>query len=447
LDHYRAFYLQQYQAQLHGPRYCAEVSCGLRKSFIFVKDFLRPDSMKRSCVFFFILFFGLSICSIVYSQDVNYNYGGIKQTQTALLLLSPGHDSTGLTEVYNSCAAGLNYVQTSWKVTSRYGSGSSMPANFTISGIPPAGMVIKSFAWWTVSYQSGSSASPQISITTPSANTFNYTAQMSGQNINKCWGEIGTRTFRADITSAISGNGSYVCNISGNTVWEIDGVTILTVYIDSTVSKNGRLIIDDGCLTYGNLLPDTVTTDVISNFNACLNSDYANAFTISSDQQNNIIPPNHSCIFNSDTVLYPNTFWNFDIDTVSVASGQTSFGISIMPNPDDCWTWAVSGLYYQTDSCDLCVLQSIPDFNYQHEDLLSIYPNPAVAHFYIERSHPVYTATLELLDCFGKSVYKKYWASGIQNLTIDVSGFSSGLYLVKLAEKENLIVKKVLIQH
>src|SRR4026207_1076618 len=127
-------------------------------------------------------------------------------------------DGSGfLGQIFNQNICGLNYVQASRKITTRHPSplGSGLPVVLTISGIPPSAVVVNAYAWWVVSYQNGSSMSPVIHITNPDAQLFSDTASLIGTGTYKCWGEIGSRAFRADVTAAISGNGNYTCNITG----------------------------------------------------------------------------------------------------------------------------------------------------------------------------------------------------------------------------------------
>src|SRR4030095_10433569 len=108
--------------------------------------------------------------------------------------------------------------------------------------------------------------------------------------------------------SNITTSGNYVINITGNTVWEIDGVTLIVIYRDPFATYQGTLVIHDGIITgIGNPV-----TQTINNFNACANSSFGNGFTISSDNQDNVFPPAHDVVMNSISVNYPNLFWNFD---------------------------------------------------------------------------------------------------------------------------------------
>jgi hypothetical protein len=180
---------------------------------------------------------------------------------------------------------------------------------------------------------------------------FTYTASLVGTSGPKCWGEIGTRTFRADVTSSINTNGNYTMNITGNPVSEIDGATFVIIYHDPSATYQGTMVINDGCFTFANGLPSTNT---LANFNACANSVNGSGFSVTGDQQNNISPPSHTTTVNGVTQTFPNIFWNTDVVNTNVTSGQTTVDITNTPNPSDCWSWNVTAYYFQTNGCTTC---------------------------------------------------------------------------------------------
>ncbi len=239
-------------------------------------------------------------------------------------------------------------------ITTRYDAvainthGSGLPATLPVASMPcGSGTILKAYLWWTVSYQTGSSATPTLIFTDPSSTTTNIPGILVGSDVPKCWGEDGTRTFRADVTSAITGSGNYIIDFIGNTVWEVDGATLFIIYQDPYASYNGNLIIYDGCMTIaGGTLSQT-----LSGFNACDNSISGNAFLIASDLQDNVANT-HQATLNNAVSNYPQAFWCYDSAPTSVTAGQTNAAYSISI-PSDCYQWAMMGLYYQT-TCPTC---------------------------------------------------------------------------------------------
>src|SRR4051812_42899240 len=211
--------------------------------------------MKKSAAFL-ILMIGFA-SSFAQQQAPTYSCGGGTCSGNPPRNLGNSADRNGnntLGQVFNQTACGLNYVTSSRMITTRYtsGPGSGLPSVFPVTNVPPCtnsstANIIKVYAWWGVSYQSGSSTTPTITINNPNSQTFSYVATMAGQSGPKCWGEIGTRTFRADITTSYAGNGNYSVNVVGNTVWEIDGMTVVIIYRDPAATYEGTLVIYDGC--------------------------------------------------------------------------------------------------------------------------------------------------------------------------------------------------------
>ncbi|MBK5284554.1 MAG: SprB repeat-containing protein, partial [Bacteroidia bacterium] len=274
-----------------------------------------------------------------------------------------GDDILGQT--YNQTQCGLNYVSSSQMITTRYTPpGAGLPAVFPISGIPACATIVKAYVWWIVSYQTGSSLTPSLSITNPNLINNSYVASLAGTSGPKCWAEIGTRTFRADVTSNINGNGNYTIDVIGNPVWEIDGITLIIIYSDPFATYQGTFVIYDGCLSYQSSTP---ATQDIQNFTACDNSVVARGFTITGDQQNNI-SPSHSCTINGTPSVFPNDFWNFDEASTSITTGQTTSTFGVTPASGDCWSWAAMGLYYQTANCTTCTPPSALSLAFQNTD-------------------------------------------------------------------------------
>jgi hypothetical protein len=263
-----------------------------------------------------------------------------------------------LGQVYNNTLCGLNYVIATKMITQRYTgppTGSGLPSVLNMSMPPCVGAnganVLKAYIWWGVSYNTGSSTTPTITVTNPVSGVFSYTGTLVGSSGSKCWGEIGTRTFRADVTTCINTSGNYSINITGIPASEIDGATFVIIYRNTSASYVGTMIINDGCQTFSNGTPSSMT---VNGFTACANSANGSGFSVTGDQQNNIAPPNHTTAINSVTQTFTNDFWNTDIISTNVTAGQTTVNFTNTPNTSDCWSWNVIGYYFQTTGCQTC---------------------------------------------------------------------------------------------
>ena len=311
--------------------------------------------MKKSSLFLALM---LSVCK-GYSQG----QPGLQNDPAATTISGPenphpfnGNGSLGNT--YNLTKCGLNYVQSSSKITSRNpagGPGSGIPVTFSISGLPNNCRVIEqAYIWFIVSHFAGSPAAPAVNVTNPSAATFNYVAALVGSAGNKCWSENGTWNFRTDVTTSITGNGNYTVNIATNpggsypNGGEIDGATLFIIYSDANATYQGSLIVADGMITTTLPPPPTAT---LSGFNACANSSLARAFVINSDFQ----LATHESILNGVLFPFVDSFYNYDETALTaVTAGQTTAAFGTAPIAQDCYGWMVMGLYYQTTTCTVC---------------------------------------------------------------------------------------------
>lgn len=259
---------------------------------------------------------------------------------------------------YSQTGCGLNYVQASQLIETRSvaagfnTNGTGLPTTLSIGGIPGGHTILQAFVWYTVSYKTG----PQI--TSVVINNTTVAATNIGQHGQKCWSEMGSVVYRADVTAQVNGNGNYTVDITGlgDKNWEVDGVTLMIIYKDNSANYEGTLIVWDGmntCSAGGCTLTQTMTMSP-----ACANSTAGNAFLIVSDMQTaSINPPQHASTLNGTLINnLSNDFYNFDVANTNVTAGQNSasFGTAAIYG-SDCFGWSVMGLYYQTTSCATCI--------------------------------------------------------------------------------------------
>jgi hypothetical protein len=306
--------------------------------------------MKTLFTSLFVALFAVA----TFAQSHNECRGGYCSQPWSGAIPDDGNNTLGQT--YNNTQCGLNFTATSHMITTRYQNpGTGLPTNYNMQMPNCVGVngmnVDKAYFWWGVSYNAGSSTAPTLTITNPAGQTTNVVAVLAGTSGPKCWGEIGTRTFRADVTSAINGNGNYLVNITGNPVTEIDGGTMVIIYRDPVATYSGTMAINDGCWTFANGLP---ATQNIAGFTAaCQNSMNGKGFAMTGDQQNNISPPNHTVTVGSVTTQFTNDFWNYDVVSADVTAGTSNINVTNTPNVSDCWSYNVVGYYFQT-ACVTC---------------------------------------------------------------------------------------------
>jgi hypothetical protein len=262
---------------------------------------------------------------------------------------------------YTATACGLNWVQGSVVLEQKSDSagltsppmGSVQPAVISISGIPIGATIVKAFLYADAS---GNGIAVNASLTNPASVNAIVPMTIIGQDVDKCWSSLGysaSYSYRADVTSSISGNGNYL--LSGMPVFpsslgpnDIDGATLFIVYSISGANYTGSIVLADGeMVSIGSGVSGS-----INGFNACAASTNGDAFMILSDlqgiAQSNIILGNTSTSLPAAT----DSWWNFVQATTTITAGQSNASYSIS-NSGDCFALALAGLYFQT-TCNTC---------------------------------------------------------------------------------------------
>ncbi len=315
----------------------------------------------------------------------------------------------GLGVIYDLIKCGLNYKASSQRLGQRFSpAGVPQPASFVISGIPACASIERAYLW---SEGSGNGAAETATIAGPSG-TQNYPMSIVGQGPDKCWSYSGSYTYRADVTSIVTGNGTY--NISGiltnppNTSNDMDGATLVVIYSDPTASYQGRMVIADGAAvvaggTFNYNLPFSAVCGTTQN---------ASAFAGIGDLQ---MSPT-SCTLNGTSVGVTWNWWNYIQTNTTVAAAQTSANFNFVSS-GDCYNYTFAGLYYQTTSCAVCSPPALT---------LTTGSTPATC------AACNGTASVTATTAFGPNTFTYSWApSGGTNAT--ASGLCSGTYTVTVS--------------
>jgi hypothetical protein len=257
-------------------------------------------------------------------------------------------DGSGtLGNTYNNTACGLNFVAQYERIGQRFTPiGVPQPAPFNITGIPSCAIIDKAFLW---AEGSGTGAAQTVTIQPPSGPTQNFPMTLIGSGPDKCWGYAGSHTYRADVTSVITGNGTY--NISGlftnppNSGEDMDGATLMIIYKDPTATYQGTMVIDDGAI---------IVNGGIANHNmnyaaVCGPTQNAQAFICVGDIQFTVT----SLTMNGTPTTFAWNWWNYVNTPTTVTVGQTSSNFNLNTG-GDCFNLCVAGLYYQTTTCAVC---------------------------------------------------------------------------------------------
>lgn len=270
---------------------------------------------------------------------------------------TPQNGNATLGTTYTNTACGLNYTSGSVKLGRRGTIGGVIqPAAITIAGIPNCATILKAFLYADAS---GNGIAINATVVNPAAASASFPMTMIGQDIDKCWSSAGylrTHSYRADITSAVTGNGNY--SVSGLPVStstpgnDVDGASIVVIYSDPAQNYTGSIVIADGAV----VSVSTVITRTVTGFSACAASTFANGFMILADLQKvgntnlKINSATNNVVQNSAN----DNYWNFVTGPCpAVTSGQNSAIFGAANAGGDCFNVVAAGLYFRTN-CLTC---------------------------------------------------------------------------------------------
>ena len=248
-----------------------------------------------------------------------------------------------LGQIYNNQACGLNFVQASNRIGQRFTpAGTGNPSVFNISGIPACATIVRAYLW---AGTSGNGAAMTINITNPTGSSQSFPMAIVGTGPDKCWSYAGTRTYRADVTSIISGNGNYsMTGFLTGSPNDVDGATLMIIYQDPQATYRGHIILHDGAV----VINGGTTTQTVTGINACANSTFAVAFSAIADLQ-----MAGTLTMNGTNAPFTWNWWNYTQVNTNITNGQANSNFT-MNSGGDCYNFAMAGIYYQTTSCVTC---------------------------------------------------------------------------------------------
>lgn len=315
--------------------------------------------MKKFYKLFFLVFITGSTSAQKQDHVLGAPYKDLYSQRSLPASIANGNGT--ITTSYTTTACGLNFTSASVRLHQRAYTGMTVqtgvlqPAPMVVSGIPSCFTILKAFLYVG---GSGDGVGITATIVNPLAVSNSYSMTMIGQHADKCWGYVGTFNYRADVTSCITGNGTY--NLSGipcpgTTPNDMDGATLIIIYSDPSQTFTGHMVISDGCRT----VLGGAFTNSITGFNVCGTTNSTQNFVIVSDLQAIAATPIN---LNSTTANYTypaasNNVWDYIQQPGAPAtSGQTTavYGLS---NASDCYNFVAAGMYYRT-ACNVCTTSS-----------------------------------------------------------------------------------------
>lgn len=276
--------------------------------------------------------------------------------------------STVLGSTYSNDTCGLNYVMVSQKVGQRFSPpGAIQPCTLAVSGMPSCAIIEQAFLWADAS---GSGTAVTVNVTNPNAVAGAFPMTLIGQDIDKCWSFPGTDSYRADVTSIITGNGNYVFSglPVGSSGTDIDGFAMMIIYRDPSATFEGHIVLWDGAV----VIAGGTTTQTITGMNVCANSTNQRAFMLVADLQGlgATLAMNNSAPF-----TITEDWWNYeDQATAVIPTSQTTMPFTIVSS-GDCYNMLMIGTYYQTSTCNTCTPQATGNINLASSGTGSCAPN------------------------------------------------------------------------
>lgn len=269
-----------------------------------------------------------------------------------------GNGAIATSYTYSAC--GLDYTYHSAALHKRSFSFGASPNNqpytFAISGIPPCAIIEKAFIYANFE-RAGSLTSVNLSLTNPASTNSVFPMTLIGTGQSVCWGggPSGSKTFRADVTALISGNGNYVISGLPTGVFnapDCNGFTMFVIWSNPTQNWTGHFVIADGSYP---VLGGTASS-TITGFNVCGPVNNTRNFMCIGDLQKVANTPLNfnSAVANGNLATATQSVWNYvEANVAAQTAGQTSAIFRVGPNSTDCFNLCVAGMYFRT-TCSVC---------------------------------------------------------------------------------------------
>ena len=374
-----------------------------------------------------ILFFLLCL-NTVYSQKsesvktsvrIPEMQGGVNHSYAKGGPITPQDGNSSLATNYAFSACGLGYTAASVSLYMRLAGGTAQPASLSISGIPACAQIEKAFLYTDAS---GNGIAINATLKNPLNTTNVFPMTMIGSSIDKCWitaGYNATYSYRADVTSIISGNGVYTLSgLPTGATNDVDGATLIIIYKDPSASYTGNIVLADGA----NVSQGGVISHNLTGFSACSAASTATGFMIATDLQQ---VGDVNLVLNGTGSLLPaasQNFWNFEQLNTSVFAGQSSSYFEVN-TASDCYNLLMVGLYYRTN-CATCT-------------------PPTLAIATTQTTSCGTNGAASASASGGTAPYSYLWTGGFTTQTI--SGLSPGTYNVSVTDANNCITGSAVV--
>jgi hypothetical protein len=217
--------------------------------------------------------------------------------------------------------------------------------NINITGIPSGASVQKAFLYWGMLDNGEDPTLSQLKV-----NGTSVTGSLIGSGPDTCWGRTNSFTFRADVTSLVTGNGIYALTgvASGGNVLA-EGASLVVIYQLSGAPVK-TVILDDGNLSIP--FGTSAGSAPFSAFTATGPVTATTSFIVGDGQGTQLGPTPTSFTGSGSTINLPNQFaalngplWDTSTFNVSTAVGAGSSAASAkISGAGDCLLWSAQAL-------------------------------------------------------------------------------------------------------
>ncbi len=211
----------------------------------------------------------------------------------------------------------------------------------TIAGIPTGASVVKAFLYWGMLDNGFETSLGQLSL-----NGTPVTGSLIGSGPDTCWGRSNSFTFRAEVTSLVTGNGTYTLTgfAKGGSILS-EGASLVVIY-QSTGLPTKTVILADGNISIP--IGTSTGTTSFSGFTTTGPVSAATTFMVGDGQLQQGAQTSASFTGNLGTLSFPGLFaandgplWDTDTFTVSsvISAGNTSDSAKVQLF-GDCVLWS-----------------------------------------------------------------------------------------------------------
>lgn len=135
----------------------------------------------------------------------------------------------------------ITVTGTDWTSAGVGGVGTVGTGDITLSGV--SGTVTGAYLYWHgIDTAGGTYDNPTVTI-----NGNSVTGTLLGSASTNCWGPGESRAYRADVSSFVSGDGTYtIADLATGTNYDANGASLIVTYDDANAANDRDIVIFDG---------------------------------------------------------------------------------------------------------------------------------------------------------------------------------------------------------